>query len=192
MRILDKFNLQYLKDFISNVYFWVREKKDIIFKSFDFLLLIPIIIAPCIGLNAFLIIFLFTLTAVITMKQNNYAINMNNPDEIKIIKSTKEKIRNESWSYCYNFLKRKTNNTENENKEISTCRKIVNSYEEEMKIENKQDDNNPTMGLGNYKNLLKAYVESIFISILNFRNMIRISIMSGSIWYEFVYLKTYG
>jgi hypothetical protein len=176
MIILKKLKLKYFSD----VFNWIREKKDSLIKIIDFLLLFPIIIAPLVGLYAFLIIFLFILTTVITIKQNNSAriISMNNHEEII---TKEEDTVNEPWSFSYNFSKRKTKKKETERK-ISTCRKIVNLYEKENEKTKNDYDNNPPMGFEDYKNLLKKYAENILILIFNFRNLVRISIMSGSIW----------
>ena len=177
MIILKKFKLKYFLDVFS----WISGKKDSLIKIIDFLLLFPIIIAPLVKLYAFLILFLFILTTVITIKQNNSAriISMNNHEEII---SKEEDTVNEPWSFSYNFSKRKTNIKETERKNISTCRKMVNLYEKENEKTKNDDDNNPPMGFEDYKNLLKTYAENILILIFNFRNLVRISIMSGSIW----------
>ena len=186
------------REVFSKILFWIRCNQKLVLKILDFLLLLPIIIAPFISFYSFLVSFLFILTALITIKQNHCLIRATLFNKEKLLsdelskKCSSEKslnlnsrLTNEQWSFSYSSYKKKSKQINDinpkQNEEVSICRKFINSYEKERHEQINKKIKLSTI-FQSYKSASKFYIEKILSSIFSFRFMSRVSIMSGSVW----------
>jgi hypothetical protein len=180
---------------------WIKEYEKLILQFLDLILLFPILIAPFVTLFTFSIILILTLIAVITVKQNYSLITKKVEDEHVIEKTneivneniSKDKLNGPSWSFNYNCNNNNNNNKKtkiqnpvNDNRVTSICRKIINLYQDSKnnKIDN-QIIIDSLLNANDNQTVLRNLVEHLkknIISVLSFRTLMRVAILSGSIW----------